>query len=214
MSTCQVCSTTERPVYATAGEVCERCYATMATHLKQVEACLLALSAVPEKVVSPFDGSPQAPGFRSTSPARDDVITATDIRTGVSREFPNPGAMAALVSWCQLVSEEREVKPPGDCTPGTLCEYLRRHHEWVTRQPWVSEYADELRGIRDQVRALVGYAPERPVGRCISIVDGGDDCSGPVFPTPDRDGVRCSWCHRVYTGHDLARLHVSQREAQ
>ncbi|MGH3505288.1 MAG: hypothetical protein ACRDQA_31005, partial [Nocardioidaceae bacterium] len=188
--------------------VCVDCSTTILAHLRQTEYCLTALSAIP--VVG--EQQRRAPGFGSRSPARDDVIAATDVRTGLDAQQTAPGAMAALVSWCELVAEERGVRGAERATPEVLCGYLRRHHGWITAQPWVDEYATELRGVRDQVRSLAGLAPEAPQGRCWVITDNAD-CGGPLWWSDDRDALRCGDCGRVYTGHELMRWQVGQQEA-
>lgn len=208
MTACDICSTTEDRVEAEPGQqTCTRCSTRLLRHLREVEACLDALDAVP----ATGTGGRRAPGFGSRSPARDDVILVLDPRSRIDRHQPTPAAMAALTSWCQLVSEERQLRGAQSTSPADLCGYLRRHHGWITAQPWIAEYATELRGLRDQVRALAGLAPEPPKGRCWHVFSDGE-CGGPLWWTDDRESLRCGDCQRIYTGLDLIRWQAAQKE--
>ncbi|MGH3095491.1 MAG: hypothetical protein ACRDMV_05760 [Streptosporangiales bacterium] len=210
MNSCAICSTTDRMIQAEPDAyACWRCSERLIRWLREVEACLLAMTAVP--VVGGDDGRRTAV-FESRSPANDDVISATDIRTGIDRHQPHPGAMAALTSWCAQVADERGMRGAREATPTALCGYLRGHNPWIIAQPWVDEYHAELAGVRSQVRSLAGFAPEPPYGKCwVLFTDG--ECGGPLFWTDERDALRCGDCGRIYTGHELVRWQVGQQEA-
>jgi hypothetical protein len=192
-----VCSTEARPVETTQGNLCDDCANTVLAHLRQVEHCYLALSAVP--IVGEHVGGHFQPG--SKSPARDEVIAHTDPRSCVSDEQCGVYALAAVTSWVRLVIEQRGAQPPRDASMTALCDYLRARHDWIVHQPWIDEYATELAEIRGTLVRLDGLSPEPPVGTCMSV-----DCDGPVWPLEQRNALQCSHCRRYYTGTDMLRL--------
>jgi hypothetical protein len=206
---CAVCSTERKPVEAAPGsQLCADCANEILKLLRQIEYLTLALSAVP--VVA--EKGRRAPGYGSRSPANDDAIAQRDPR-GWYDASDGLGAVATLHMWCRMIREERHLDMGQDRTTiVTETQFLRLHHPWACGQPWVDEYHADLLELRARLRGLTGLSGDKPLGRCISIRTTGE-CGGAVFPTKDRDGVQCSECDRIYTGHDLARLHVAQREA-
>jgi DNA-directed RNA polymerase subunit RPC12/RpoP len=198
---CQVCSTDARPVEAEHGNLCAACGNRVLRHLREVEHCYLALSAVP------IVGEPgrHAPGFASSSPARDEVIAHTDPRSCVSDEQCGVYALAAVTSWVRQVIEQRGAQPPRDASMTALCDYLRARHSWIVARPWVDEYAAELAEIRGTLVRLDGLSPEPPVGHCLSV-----DCGGPVFYADDRRGARCARCDRPYVGYALQSVQLQE----
>ena len=189
---------------APASQLCDPCGNTLLRDLRHIEFCYLALSAVP------ISGEHErgAPGYGSRSPARDDVLVETDARSKAD-DNGHVGALAALSSWTRLVSYERDTTQPQQVTVTGECGFLRRHHSWILTRPWADEYAAELDEIRKRLVALLGLAPDPPAGDCMRI-----DCVGQVYPLPDASGVRCRACHTIYSGPDLARLHIAQEVNQ
>ena len=205
---CLACSTPEHPVEAELpGRVCFRCGNLILAALHWIEECLPILDA---RKGSPTT-SRRAPGFGATSPARDAVVVARDPR---SKWDPDDiGVMGLIGAWGRHVSITRRIPQPERASITGDVAYLRVNHNWITQQDWVDEYLRELVDAAHAVRRLAGFAPDGPVGRCMSILDSGEDCNGKVYPTKTRDGVRCAVCGREYTGYDLIRLRVAQREA-
>lgn len=121
---------------------------------------------------------------------------------------PSMGALGVVASWADLVAEERGVRP--EKTAFLSLSLLRRNHDWIVHQPWVDEYAGELRQVHAAVRVLAHDPIPRSVGKCISIDKRGDDCGGQVFELQDASGVKCSRCSRRYDGTDLIRFRIAQ----
>ncbi|WP_031467114.1 hypothetical protein [Sciscionella sediminilitoris] len=198
---CVRCSSETRPVEAEpSSNLCADCGNRILRWLREIEACFAALSALPVH----GGEARHAPGYGSRSPARDDVIVEMDPRSKVD-EYENVGALAAITLWTRIIAREREIEQSEHVNMPDECAFLRSHHGWILAQPWVDEYALELDEIRRRLVQLVGLAPDPPAGDCMRI-----NCSGHVYPLPDASGVRCRSCRTVYTGLDLARLHVSQ----
>lgn len=205
---CCNCSTPEHPVEADLpGRVCFRCGNRILAALHWIEECLPILDA---RKGSPAT-SRRAPGYGSRTPARDSVVVARDPR---SKYDPDDSpVMAILGAWGRRVSVARRIPQPERASITGDVAYLRVNHAWIVQQDWVDEYLREVADAAHTVRRLAGFSPDGPVGRCMSILTNGEDCNGRVYPTPDRNGVRCGHCHRVYSGYDLIRLKVAQREA-
>ena len=93
-----------------------------------------------------------------------------------------------------------------------VCEFLRAHHDWVIAQPWVDDYADEIRAC---ARALRHLDPEREPAATVvpcptTSVDHGD-CGQRL--RLDSDHVRCSRCGRDWDREMLVRAATSIPQA-
>lgn len=194
---CARCSQQAAP----ASNLCDQCGNHTLRNLRHIEFCALALSAIP---IRSGDDSRGAPGFASSSPARDAVIVETDPRSKAD-DHGHVGALAALSSWTRLVSYERDTPQPERCSITGECDYLRRHHPWILAQGWADEYAAELEEIRRRLVALLGLAPDPPAGDCLCV-----GCDGQVYPLTDMSGVRCRACLAEYTGPALLRFRYMQ----
>jgi hypothetical protein len=158
--------------------------------------------------------------FESEPPLRLEVVAMLDPRTEINGSpglaYPDgeddvldeiPNIWADLDGWSRIVQEEHPDHPSGD---GPW--YLRVWCSWICQQPWVDECAMDITRVHTALRAACRDIPEGTKGQCISILPNGVECGADVFSTPDGNGVRCSACRRLYTGLDLARLHVAQRK--
>jgi len=191
---------------------CPRCQLGLVRKLADVEVYLSIVSAVPIRV---GDAGPLVSQFESTPPLRLEVVAMLDRRT----ELNGPGEddvldetvniWADLYGWaCILMEENPDAIPLGGGWP----RYLRSWVSWIVRQPWVDEFAQDVTRVHAALRLACRDVPEGTKGHCISILPNGTECGADVFSTPDHDGVRCSSCRRLYTGLDLARLHVANRK--
>lgn len=187
--------------------VCFDCSNRILRWLRELEDYLPTLTLLK----TTGDGSRSAPGYKSTSPANDTTIHHTDWRSGWD-PLDGLGAVATIHSWAKAVREDRAYQPPQYISLATEVAALRTNHQWLTCQPFVDEYARELREVHHAVRAAAGDPVPQAVGRCITVHQHGE-CRGAVYERLDLGGVQCSTCHRIYTGLDLDRLRVAQQEA-
>lgn len=203
-----------------AKHVCFGCSNRILRWLRELEEYIPTLSLLkPTTGITEY----QTPVFGSRSPANDAVIVHIDPRSATSdrdgvltcghmagddecthqREL---GALAVVASWAAVVVEEREIAPEG--TAFASIALLRRNHSWITEQPWVDEYARELKSVHAAVRALANDPVPRSVGKCINLT-AAKECRGQVFEVPKLEALQCSDCRRIYTGTDLIRLKMS-----
>lgn len=209
VQTCVVCP--HNPKRATGGAlVCFDCSNRILRWLRELEEYLPTLPLIKDRKSSERG----SPGFRSTPPLNLDAVLHTDPRSDSSDRHGHItdelGALGVIDSWVRVLVEEHGVTPPKAAYLGL--PLLRASHAWITCQPWVSEYADDLRKVHGAVRATAGDPIPQPVGRCI-VVDDRSECGGPVFETADLAGVQCARCGETYTGLALVRLRVAQQEA-
>lgn len=113
-----------------------------------------------------------------------------------------------LGSWTQLIAEERDIKP-GTGDVGDLCVWLDRNLDWITRQDWVADLADDLRGLTRQLRAANGDGGSRPVGLCPNTIDEGVHtraCGANLFAPLRGDTIECQACGRKWLREEWLRL--------
>lgn len=204
---CVVCPPGKQDKAEGGSLVCFSCSNRILRLLRELEEYLPTLTIT--KTVK--DGGRGAPGFGSQSPADDNVLHHTDWRSGWDA-LDGLGAVATIHSWAKAVREDRAYEPPRYVTLSTEIAALRNNHSWLICQPFVDEYAAELREVHSAVRAAANDPVPKSVGRCITVHTHGE-CGGKVYELPDFSGVKCSTCNRIYTGLALDRLRVSQEEA-
>jgi len=210
------------------GLLCRACHNRLREDLLDIPVCYNLLEDVlePGTTEADPDGKRVKPGPKT--PARVDVLAATDQRGDLS-------VIPLLVSWVATVRDERGLSSlPYQPTVQTEIDFLNIHLQWITEQEWVPVFAAEIRellhgqahapGLRD----LVGEHRVRPVGQCQIVrhmsageatacgydvpADTYDDqdvtvaCSGPLLPS-NFGGVRCAWCHASWSApRELVRL--------
>jgi hypothetical protein len=121
---------------------------------------------------------------------------------------------STLVSWAQVVVEERGVAVPRDTLRG-VSSFLLRHLEWLRHHPDAAELVDEVRFAVRQARQAVDRAPDRwYAGRCghvdleaqvEAIVMSGPapvPCAEELYVREGADTVQCRTCS---TEHDVER---------
>jgi len=178
-----------------------------------------------------------APGFHSTPPmsmhvgamrdrrSRPTITVAADGRPNPDDE-PRPplATQRELGSWARTVAQDRGMRCPAGVV-AELVTFLRRHLDWLSRQPWVDEFAAALRGLQGQLRTVTGDPPPEPVGYCLDLVPDGIGgqryCRHPIFMPDDTEPrapdepirtlptLQCGACGGVYTGARIVRLKVA-----
>lgn len=68
-------------------------------------------------------------------------------------------APAQLDSWAQLVREERDLRGPDN--PDLLAAWLLGQFDWLIRQPWVDDMADEINDLAQSAERLCRVNPHR-----------------------------------------------------
>lgn len=64
---------------------------------------------------------------------------------------------AQVVEWVRLVAEERRETGPATADLRPLASYLVGRHSWVVRQPWVDDYAEEMRDLSRVADGLTAH---------------------------------------------------------
>jgi DNA-directed RNA polymerase subunit RPC12/RpoP len=185
--------------------VCFRCSNRILHWLRELEDYIPTLTVT--KTVRGNDGR-TPPGFASSPPADLDVLFHTDWRSDFD-SLDGQGVLNNLHMWARTIREDRAVDPPERVTLTSEIACLRGSHQWITCQPYVDEYAGDLRQLHAAVRASANDPVPQAVGACITVQQSGE-CGGTVYERADLEAVQCSTCHRIYTGLELVRLRAAQ----
>lgn len=193
---------------------CHQCSERLRTVLDAIAAVYERLTEVDELVPGGHGdtgGGRKPPGPRS--PAVDGLLVHSDPRsvTGV-RE--SPAALASIAGWARLVREERSLDvapdrmrdtvPAGRVSMARELATLRFHWEWIMGQPWVDDFAAEMRDLLAALRRVGRLdAPELRIGKCPVVLvllelGNGDtidlDCGASLRVRTDATEVRCRNC--------------------
>lgn len=134
--------------------VCRGCLANLEQALAELPAQYRGLSVVASggSAGAKVSGSPEArlPINPAAAEARRDILWK-------------------LVSWLRLIAEERGISEPTSNDIGVVTCWLLVHLRWACAQPWVDEFALELRGMRARALSLLFPSGRRriTVGSCV-----------------------------------------------
>jgi hypothetical protein len=176
---------------------CSPCSDRLALWLREIRDLFPQLDPSP----TTGDGGRGAPGFRSSSPARDLIIALRDRRNSA---VVNPGDVPDVVgemgSWANIVREERRLTDRETATIETEVGLLLNHLTWITKQTWVDDFCDEVEVVRMFVRVGTDETDgKRPVGACPS-------CEHKLWAPLSGDTIRCSGCGRQWERREWLHL--------
>jgi hypothetical protein len=190
---------------------CIGCHNRLAGWLTAIGQDYVRLDAMPSR------GGPgigrRAPGFHSCPPvdlhraALRDPRTAPDAATKRGQSPAN-----FVITWARWVRERRNQIPaalPSDTDVAFHAElrYLLASLDWVTRQPWVVTFTEQLRPVHRTLHGTItGVRSPRPYARCASVLHDDVVCGHPLFPPrPGAGVVVCGGCETVYSPLDALR---------
>jgi hypothetical protein len=149
--------------------VCDRCTDKLAAVLAAIASTYAQLQTVAELTPGGHGhtGTRRPPGPRS--PAVDGLIVHGDPRSTWDGQ---PAALATVESWARMVREERAAAAPaGRVTMRRELDTLRFHWDWLLGQPWVDEFAGEMRRVLAALKAAGRLTPPvLRVGACSVVV--------------------------------------------
>lgn len=188
-----------QPYIAVEGTLaCDVCTSALNTALRQVPLDYKHLLD-PRNLLPSVDPSGRgSPGYGSRSPARDDLIAATDPRTTLDGRAIS--APAVLSEWVRLVEADTGMDGPEEASVAGDVAWLvsRPVWRWMLSQSWLDEYAGEIFELRDHLAHLVRpRARAVPVGACpvpIGVPGNSQPCGEPLRVRADADLIRCRTC--------------------
>lgn len=213
------CRNAERVPYRAAPgwQVCARCSDKLRQLLDDIQGTYTRLTDVDELIPGGHGdtgGGRRPPGPRS--PAVDGVLVHTDRR---SANNDRPAALAQIEGWARLVREERSLDTPPDQMLATVpagrvtmqreLGTLRFHWDWIMAQPWVADFAGELRSVLAALQ-LAGRdsVPVLKIGKCptvLIVLELPDDdstieldCGAPLRVRADSNDIKCRNCGTVW----------------
>jgi hypothetical protein len=197
-----------KPKKAQYGYICANHYEKLGSALEDILELYALLFYFYEPGTATDDGR-QVHGTRidPAAPVRLDVVALMDPRTKkLHPEDPVP-VSAIIGSWAQLIREERNLDIPTTTTYlSQEIHLLSRHWAWIVEQPWVDDFANEIRDCQTALKNAIGEHPPRPVGRCPITSDQGT-CDGALYQDRyGRLGVTCRKCGEVWGETELQRL--------
>jgi hypothetical protein len=149
--------------------VCDRCTDKLAATLTAIATTYAQLQTVAELTPGGHGhtGTRRPPGPRS--PAVDGLIVHGDPRSTWDGQ---PAALATVESWARMVREERAAAAPaGRVTMRRELDTLRFHWDWLLGQPWVDEFAGEMRRVLAALKAAGRLTPPAlRIGTCPAVL--------------------------------------------
>jgi hypothetical protein len=177
---------------------CDVCTSALDAALRQV-ARDYAWLLDPRNLAPSMDPSGRgSPGYGSRSPARDDLIAATDPRTTLDGRAIS--APAVLSEWVRLVVADTGMPGPerADVAGDVAWLLSRPVWRWLLSQPWLDELATEVFELREHLAHIVRpRARAVPIGPCpvpIGPPGATDPCGTPLRVRADADLIRCRTC--------------------
>jgi hypothetical protein len=156
------------------------------------------------------DDGHQVKGKRVDPPApvRLDVVALLDRRTAYRHPGDIVPVLAILEAWATLVRDERKIQPCRNTTVTSEAGLLLGHLDWIIGEPFVTDFAEEIRQVKSALHSAIGDHAPRPVGTCPVIhPDNDTECGGKLYQ--DRYGgmsVTCRKCGETWGETELRRL--------
>lgn len=127
------------------------------------------------------------------------------------QERPSRSVHNTLSSLADMVAEDRDMTPPsGDVYE--LVRWLDNQLDHITRQDWVRDVSEEIRGLWKQLKPVTGEPGRKRIGTCPNTVEKEDgrstECHAPLFaPLKATDPtIRCETCGREWGYAEWRRL--------
>lgn len=151
-------------------------------------------------------GGRRAPGFASRSPANDYIVAMRD-RRSIKRDPGDPHSVPGLLAaWSAFLVDDRGLIPPRHTVPD-MAKFLDRNLDYISRQEWVEDLAEELRELHSQLRAI--GQQRRRIGICPNTIDAGDttrQCGAGLYAPLYGDQITCGVCGRQWARDEWLRL--------
>ncbi|MCK2242160.1 MULTISPECIES: hypothetical protein [unclassified Crossiella] len=192
--------------------LCPRCSNELWLALRRLtETYAIVATSTSLRLPGTSSGTGRAtPGYGSRSPANDDVIILTDPRTTLDESLRARSVPAVLSQWVRQVAEETGALPPGPATVAADVNYLAGQWGWIARQPWVDEFATEIRELTQAVIAALRLEHRPvPIGPCpTKVLAAGRirPCGRTLHVRPAASRIRCSACDTVWPRHRWGEL--------
>lgn len=141
-----------------------------------------------------------------------EVWFAADGRAHQEQERPPRSIHHALDSLATMIAEDRGMTPTFG-TVADLARWLDRQLDYITRQDWVADVANELHDLLAQLKPVTGDKRQK-IGKCpntITLDDGEHtkECGHPLYAPTDNardDTIRCRACGRAWPRPEWERL--------
>lgn len=211
---CVLCPPTRARVARPGGQTDWVCHEKLSASIFEITTRFAQLSARPG--AGSMDGGRRAPGFGSRPPVNLHNAALRDPRTAPAElgETHSPlNFMLTWTKWIRLTRGQPPVGYGGSLDPVVVldleAQYLTTSLDWITRQHWVTTFAEQMRAVRSQLRAATGAPNPRPVGTC-----GKPDCGHPLFPPREGDmNIQCGGCGAVYAPLDQIEMRKATLQA-
>lgn len=212
------CSNAEGiPFRAAPGQLaCHDCAEKLAKVLADIGDTYVQLTQIDELIPGGTGdgvGARSVPGSRS--PAVDAHLALSDVRT-IGAEIP--GVLGAVAEWARLVRAALSLDtdpakmlatvPAGRLTVERELATLRFHWHWVLQQPWLPEFAENMRKLLKAMQHVGRLTPPTlRLGNCptpqlgISAADGTTitlTCGAQLKVKVGDTEIRCTNCRTVW----------------
>lgn len=200
---CVICAPKRETQSRDGGVTCWSCHERLGDVLREIVKRYHALDATPGVAAST---ERRAPGFRSIPPLNLHVVALADPRTRVVEKGDPACAQRVYSEWANRIRRERRQRTIRQIIDLDR-DYLTNSMDWITRQSWVSEFAEEIERVCAQLRSATGDPNPKPVGWCIELIEvegAVKYCGHPLFP-PRQRGAQALECAGCGTTYDLLR---------
>lgn len=157
-----------------------------------------------------YDFVRRAPGYHSRPPVDMRTAALRDPRTFPSQLGELHSPLNLFISWATWIRAQRRQQPrPAYPTNEDLIvldfewRYLTHALDWITRQPWVTTFSEQLRACLSQLRSATHEPNPRPLGEC-------EDCGHPLFRPSAGVDIHCGGCGRILD--PVAQIEMRGRE--
>lgn len=201
------------PRWAAPGALlCQPCIDRLWDRLSDIVELYALLPSVTDPGSVESDGSKHTKADAPPVPLRPSVTDLLDgrlTRTTAYADHPltwnRRGVLGVLNGWARVIREEMSLTWQDEPTVAGESAFLRKHLDWLARQPWADECHDEVVALHSELSTLCGEAKPHPIGRCPATDEHGT-CGAPLFAPLFADEIDCRTCGASWTREAWERL--------
>jgi hypothetical protein len=212
-SLCILCPPARAKVARPGGMTDWHCHDRLESHLGEILQRYARLTARPQ---GGQGTGRRAPGYGSRPPLDLHRAALRDPRTAPLELGDAHSPLNLFISWTTWMRVVRLQDPVGYSSLDALAildfewRYLTNAMDWITRQPWVPRFDEQVRAVVSQLRTATGEPNPRPVGTCNATLGGEGipvECGFPIFPPrPGTLNIVCGGCGALYEPLDQIRM--------
>lgn len=159
---------------------------------------------------TPLPAGVHGPNTAGNYTSKREVWRGSDGRSYTEADRPTRSVQLVLAGIADLIAAERDMSGPTTQDVPELVRWLDAQLDWLTRQDWVADVAEQIRELQADLKLVTGEPGRQSIGVCPNTIDEGETtrkCGARLYaPTNGTDTIVCRSCDREWHRPEWLRL--------